>query len=243
MMKLMIVGRRRGGLTLAQVHRYMLEIHGAMVVRYIHERPDETPRRYVQDHVFDSSFRAAGSGAEPFTLARDFVTQVWFDNPAQAAASLQAPFYDEHLRPDEDRFVDQASVVRLAVAERELFARGAAGDGSKLFVFHRAAAGVSVDTLAAETQARWEALWADPAHGIARLVCNRVMVRPGTPPADLPGVDLVDEVWLKDEAATRALGERWLEGADAAALQPMLAPQSGFVMLARERVLFAGRAA
>jgi EthD domain len=242
MMKLMILGRRRGGMTLTQVHRYLLEVHGVMVVRYIHERPDETPRRYVQDHVFDSSFRPAGNDAAPFTMPRDFITHVWFDDPAQAAASLQASFYGEQLRPDEDRFVDQASVVRLTVAEHELFSGDISGDGSKLFVFHRTAAGVPVDALAAATQARWEPLFKDSAHGIARLVRNNVMVRPGTPPADLPGVDLVDEVWLKDAAAARALGARWQEGVDASALQSLLAPQSGFVMLAREHVLFAGRA-
>ena len=112
MLKRMIVGRGRGGMTVAQLHCYMTDVHGAQVVACIATDPDLMPQRYVQNHVFDSSFRVPGQtagAADPFTVSRDFVTQVWFDNPAQAAASLQAPFYKEVLQPDEDRFVDQRS--------------------------------------------------------------------------------------------------------------------------------------
>ena len=68
---------------------------------------------------------------------------------------------------------------------------------------------------------------------------NRVLHRPGAEPAT---VDVVDEVWLSSEAATRALATRWQDMADDTRLGPWVEPGSSFVLLARERVMFAGRA-
>ena len=237
MMKLMIFGRRRGGMTVAQLHRYMEAVHGAMVVRFIAEAPDETPRRYVQNHVFDATFRVPGATPDPFSVARDFVTQVWFDHPAQAAASLQAPLYREHLQPDEDRFVDQPSVARLAVAERMLFGGAAAGAKTKLFLLWQRAPGVPADTLAAATEAAWQPLLQQAAgHGLARLVRNTALARPG----ETPAADLADEAWLAGEDAARALAETWQALAEAPALRELQAPGSLVVLLAREKVMFAG---
>ena len=61
MVKMMIVGRRRGGMTVAQHHRYMKHEHGQSVVNFIAEKPEMAPRRYVQNHVFDGSFRVPGA--------------------------------------------------------------------------------------------------------------------------------------------------------------------------------------
>jgi hypothetical protein len=239
MMKLMIVGRRRGGMTVAQLHRYMLDVHGAMVVRAIGEHPHLTPQRYVQNHVFDGSTRVPGAltaAPDPFSASLDFVTQVWFNNPAQAKASVEAAFYKEHLQPDEDRFVDQPSVVKLPVVEQPVFGPRVARGRSKLFVFHQGAPGIAVDALAAQTAALWEPMLADAKLGIERLVRNRGLVRPGeTAPADL-----VDEVWLADDASSRILAQHWQALLDDQRLPALHAPGSGFVLLAHEHVLFAG---
>lgn len=238
MFKLMIVGRRRGGMTVAQLHRYMVEEHGAMVVGFIAQEPALTPKRYVQNHVFDSSFRAPGDTPDPFTVARDFVTQVWFDSPAQAQAGVHAPFYLEKLQPDEDRFVDQTSVVKLPVIEREVVGQRDASQagGFKLFVLHRCAPAVTPEGLMAATRALWEPLLADAALGIGRLVRNAVLQRPG----EVLGVDLVDEVWFADEAALRALATHWQDLTDGPSLAAVSAQHSAVLLLARERVLFAG---
>lgn len=238
MMKLMIVGRRRGGMTANQLHRYMTDVHGATVVRMIGEQPDLTPRRYVQNHVFDDTFRAGAGAADPFALGRDFVTQVWFDHPAQAKASLEAPFYVRDLKPDEDRFVDQASVVKLPVTEESLHGDVQAHGRSKLFVFHRSAQGVANDALAQATRAQWAALLAAPGHGVERVVRNKALSRPDAPAS----VDFADEAWLTSDAAAVALGEQWQALLDAPALTGMQEPRSAFMLLARERVLFAGAA-
>lgn len=240
MLKLMIVGRRRGGMTLRQCHSYMRDVHGAAVVRFIGGQPHLAPRRYIQNHVFDGCFRGPDGGADTFAAARDFVTQVWFDDPAQATAAMSAPFYRETLQPDEDRFVDQASVVKLPVAEREVLGRGGRDGASKVFVMLRAAPGVTLDDLAAASTPVWRRLLEEESLGIECVVRNQVLARPGVP---APSVDLVDEVWLSNDDAALGLGERWLALAADEPLAAMLAPGSVVVLTARQHVLFAGAAA
>lgn len=233
----MIVGRRRGGMTVAQLHRYMVEEHGASVLRFIASHPDETPRRYIQNHVFDASFRPPGATPDPFCGARDFVTQVWFDSPEQAHAAVHSQLYLDHLQPDEDRFVDQTSVTKLGVVERPLFVAREAAHGIKLFVFHRRAPGLTAADVDAALHALWQPLLAEAdTAGIGEVACNDVMGSPDGPPT----VDRVDEVWLQDEAAARRLAGQWQALVEGPVLAPLLVPRSGFVLLARERVMFAG---
>ena len=239
MIKLMIVGRRRGGMTVSQLHRYMTDVHGAMVVRFIGESPEECPKRYVQNHVFDSTTLSPDGSTDPFTSSRDFVTQVWFDSPMQAKAALDAPLYRHHLQPDEDNFVDQSSVVKLPVAEQKLFDSGSADARYKVFIFHRhATQGVAADA-ASETLAHWQTLLARDEHGIEQWVRNTVM----GPPNATPPINCVDEVWLKTEAAARALCVQWQVVAGTATPKPLAATTSSFTLLAYEHILFGGKPA
>ena len=240
MIKLIIIGRRRGGMTLRQCHSYMRDVHGAAVVRFIGQQPHLAPRRYIQNHVFDGCFRVPDGGNDNFAAGRDFVTQVWFDDPAQAAAAMSAPFYHETLQPDEDRFVDQTSVVKLPVAEREVLGNGGRDGASKVFVMLRAAPGVTPDDLDAASAPVWRRLLEEENLGIECIVRNRVLARPGAPEAT---VDLVDEVWLPDDDAARGLGERWLALAADQRLASLLVPGAIVVLMARQHVMFAGAAA
>jgi hypothetical protein len=244
-MKLMIIGRRRAGITLAEAHRYMLAVHGTAVVGMICEQPELAPRRYIQNHVFDGSYRLGVDRNDFFALNRDFVTQVWFDHPQQAAAAMQAPFYLSHLQPDEDRFVDQDSVIRLPVRELQvrspLGAEGTEGAGrrrstSKLFVFHRAGEGVSGEDLAAATTPLWDKALQDFGNAIDTVVRNIVLRRDGLPAA----ADVVDEVWLRDDQAARALGQYWIDQSDAATAPDALAAARSSILLTHQHVLFAG---
>jgi hypothetical protein len=150
---------------------------------------------------------------------------------------MQAPFYKEVLQPDEDRFVDQPSVVRLPVAPQVLLAPNAALGEYKLFVLYRCAPGVSVDALLDATLALWQPLLASADHGVDGVVRNRVQQRPGAEPTT---VDVVDEVWLSSEAAVRALATQCQAMADDARVAALLVPASSVLLLAHERVMFAG---
>lgn len=118
-LKLMIVGRRRPGTTLAEHRHHIRRVHGELVVQNIAADPANAPRRYVQNPVFDGTFRAVTAGAaDPFALNRDFVTQIWFPDLPSLGRARQSAFYLEKVKHDEDNFVDQASVVFMPVRER-----------------------------------------------------------------------------------------------------------------------------
>jgi hypothetical protein len=104
-------------------------------------------------------------------------------------------------------------------------------------VLYQAADGVSADGLVAATRSLWLALMADGTHGIESVLKNVVVKRPG--PALT--VDLVDEVWLKDDDTARALGAHLQHLTNGnAELASKLVPASTFVLLAHEHVMFAG---
>ncbi len=235
---MMIFGRRRGGMTQRELHAYMTDVHGAMVMRYIHSQPDMAPRRYEQNLVFDSACRVPGQGSDPFALNRDFVTQVGFDNPAQASASLNTPFYREQLQPDEDRFVDQASVVKIPVVEREWKPATASGKHSvKLFLLLKRAPSVTHAEFMTTSDAVMQSLCAGDALAASRWVRNEAMQRPGQ---EAP-VDVIHELWWASEAAARA-GAASLMAVAQTDLSASIEPGSNCLLLAHERVMFAGSA-
>ena len=89
MIKMMAAICRKPGMTHAEYLAYGQHVHGAIS----NENP-VTLRRYVQNHVFDAAF---GSSAEPVhaqTVARDSVTELWWDSPQDMAAN----FAHEHVR-------------------------------------------------------------------------------------------------------------------------------------------------
>ena len=234
----MIVGRRRGGMTARELHAYMTDVHGPMVVDYIERQPGAAPQCYVQNHVFDCAYRARAERHDPFALNRDFVTQVWFDNPARAEASLTTQFYLEKLRPDEARFVEQASVVQMPVLEHELLAAGSTAYSSKTFVFLKRAPSVPRDGFLAACQRVTQALRDGStvsASGIGRWLHNECVQRPGR---DAP-VDAIEEIWLASDAAARGLGAQLVTLFETE-MADLIEPGSTCLLLAHEHVLFAG---
>ena len=238
MIKLMIVGRRRPGTTLAQHRQHIRHVHGELVLRYIAASPELAPQRYVQNAVFDGCYSAGSLATEPLALQRDFVTQIWAQDMAAVGRSREQPFYLEHLRPDEPRFVDEATVAFMPVHEQLVRQSPDAAQASvKLFGLTRRPAGASGDATAA-WNAALAALAATPAgSGVARHVRNAVLAPPGqTPPADQ-----IDEFWLHHVAAAQALAAAW----QASVVQPLaatghIAADGAATWLAHEQVLHAG---
>ena len=243
--KLLIVGRRRAGQTLAEHHHHLLENHGKMVLKLIASNPEHAPRRYAQNRVLDGTWRnggpVGGSIGDPFALNRDFVTQVWFDNPVQAMDALSHPLYKTNLQPDEDRFVDQASVVKLAVRERLIGEprSASAGLGSvKLFAFFSKSATTTSADFNSAWQRRAEQLARSQASGrFHQYVQNQVVAKPG----ELPPVDGVDEFWVADAASATQLMQTVQSTLTAPLLADgLLAPGAEFFLVAQEFLLFAG---
>ncbi len=154
MIKMMAAICRRPGMTHAEYIAY---------VQYVHaEISNENPlalRAYVQNHVFDSAFGSAAEAAHTMTVARDSVTELYWDT----AGDLQATFSHEHVRtkvgPDGRNFSDTSVALSLVAAEVEQpVARPGGGSGAKVLHYLRAAAALALP----EFFARWEA-----AHGQA----------------------------------------------------------------------------
>lgn len=234
-LKLMIVGRRRPGTTLAEHRHHIRRVHGELVVQNIAADPANAPRRYVQNPVFDGTFRAATAGAaDPFALNRDFVTQVWFPDLPSLGRARQSAFYLEKVKHDEDNFVDQASVVFMPVRERVISgAAVAANQRVKLFGFLQRAPGAAPE----EFRRAWAAAPSALGAGALRQAQNDTLPTPMGPPP----VDGIDEFWFDDEAGARAFLARWQAWVADALVRPGLAPAGRhFALLAQEDVIHAG---
>ena len=235
-LKLNIIGRRRAGMTLAEHRHHIRQVHGELVLRYIRAEPENAPRRYVQNAVFDGQYRATAPGGDPFALNRDFVTQVWVTDMAALERSRKTEFYNLHLKDDEPRFVDQATVVFLPSREREVAVNGSMPVGAwKLFTLLQRAPGVEPGAFAsAWVQA------ANRSSAVAlRHVQNDVLGRPGSP---MPA-DAIDEFWFDNEPAARAQLAAWRAVLHEQLIQPGLAIDGSFVaLMAREDVVHAGAA-
>ncbi|HEU4460049.1 MAG TPA: EthD domain-containing protein [Methylibium sp.] len=238
-LKLLIVGRRKPGTTLAEHRHHIRRVHGELVLGYIAADAAHAPRRYVQNTVFDGQFRATAPGSDPLALNRDFVTQVWFPDFAALARSRETRYYLDKLKGDEDNFVDQASVVFLPSRERVLHARagGAPAGTVKLMGFLQRAGGVA--------EAAFERGWAEAVAKLPRAAVQRhVQNRVASPPAAAgkpPAVDGIDELWLEDEAAARALLGAWQAAVRESLVRPgLVAEGSPFALLMHEDVIHAG---
>lgn len=232
--KLNILGRRRPGTTLAEHRHHIRTVHGEAVLRFIEVAPDSAPRRYVQNAVFDGQFRNSSPGGDPFALNRDFVTQVWVDDFAMLEASRRHPFYLANLKDDEDRFVDQATVVFLPCHEREIATRGAIPAAAvKLFMLTQRAVGVDpVDYASA---------WRRAAQAAGTLPLRHVQNDVVLPKGAVPPADAIDEFWLPDEVTAYAFLKEWSAVLHKELIEPGLASAAGIVaLLAREDVIHSG---
>src|SRR5205814_6320892 len=101
MIKMMAAICRKPGMTHAEYLAYVQHVHGAIS----NEQP-LTLRRYVQNHVFDAAFGSGSEAVHAMTVARDSITELWWDSPKDMGEN----FAHEHVRtkvgPDAANFAD-----------------------------------------------------------------------------------------------------------------------------------------
>ena len=120
MIKMMAAVCRRPGMTHAEFLAYVQHVHGAI--------SNENPlslRRYVQNHVFDAAFGSAAEAAHAMPVARDSVTELWWDSPQdmgakvlhylQAAGGLALPTFFERWQQAHERALAASPVAAAAV--------------------------------------------------------------------------------------------------------------------------------
>ena len=114
MIKMMAAICRKPGMTHAEYVAYVQHVHGAIST----ENP-LTLRRYVQNHVFDAAFGSSAEAVHSMTVARDSVTELWWDS----AQDMGDNFAHEHVRtkvgPDAANFGDTSRTLSLVAVEAE----------------------------------------------------------------------------------------------------------------------------
>jgi uncharacterized protein (TIGR02118 family) len=130
-------------------------------------------------------------------LARDAISEMWFESVETMAATYGAPDYLERARPDEHRFADFGSALVYVCEEHELKRQADSGEPDKqwahlppvkLFIFYSASSASSAGVWqAARMHGEPEKVDAE----VARLIRGHVFSRRLTAPAaDLPAQGL-----------------------------------------------------
>jgi EthD domain-containing protein len=108
--KMMVTGRRRAGMTFAEMRRYMLNVHGPLVISDDYFRSTYIGR-YVQNHVIDAGY---GRHA-PF--ARDLVSELSILDPSRLPQMSAEPHLRGVVAPDEKNFAHPTDQFLMPVSE------------------------------------------------------------------------------------------------------------------------------
>ncbi|RQV69645.1 hypothetical protein DF024_01670 [Burkholderia cenocepacia] len=172
MIKMMAAICRRPGMTHAEYVAYIQHVHGAI--------SNENPvalRRYVQNHVFDAAFGSTSEPVHSMAVARDSVTELYWDNQEDMAATFAHQHVRTKVGPDAANFADASVSLSLVATEVEQpVAQPAQACGAKVLHYLRAVEGLALP----EFFRRWayaheHALGAEPivAATLRRCVHNR----------------------------------------------------------------------
>lgn len=114
MIKLVCFFRRRPGMEIAAFHEHWLQRHGPLIA--------DTPElarhlvRYEQNHRLASDYERDTPGAPGF----DGATVQWLESMKSFVAFVCDPRYRERIHPDEERFIDRASITLLFTEDDEV---------------------------------------------------------------------------------------------------------------------------
>lgn len=149
MIKMMAAICRKPGMTHAEYVAYIQHVHGSLS----NEEP-VTLRRYVQNHVFDAAFGSAAETTHMQTMARDSVTELWWDDADAMRATFAHPHVRTRVGPDGANFSDLPRALSVVTEEVEQpVPHPASTVGAKVLHFLRAATGLPL----AQFFERWQA--------------------------------------------------------------------------------------
>lgn len=104
LVKLVILLKRKPGMSLADFRNYWLEVHGPLVQKL------PGVRRYVQCHVQDYFYIIGESSF-------DGVEQIWFDDTQTIEKVLKSLEYKDKVLPDLENFVEPKYIFSLVTDE------------------------------------------------------------------------------------------------------------------------------
>lgn len=107
MVKVMLLLKRKPGLSREEFSRRYEEVHAPLVLSHL-----RTMKKYVRNYAIASP----GAGEPDF----DCITEVWFDNMKELKRVQD--FYQsdvgEVIRNDEERFIDRSKMLSFLVEEK-----------------------------------------------------------------------------------------------------------------------------
>ncbi|MFZ2986435.1 EthD domain-containing protein [Ideonella sp.] len=249
MIKMMAAVCRRPGMTHAEYVAYVQHVHAAI--------SNENPlslRRYVQNHVFDAAFGSAAESVHSMTVARDSVTELWWDNPQDMGAT----FSHEHVRtkvgPDGANFGDVSRTLSIVATEVEQpVACPGQAVGAKVMHYLRMAEGLTLPTFFERwARAHERALAASPVAAAAVRRCahsrqvpdfNTMLAYFGA--KDVAVYEGVASLWFDDTASVGAFRayERALLAINAEPGSAFYQPAQSFFVYATEVSIYERRTA
>ncbi|WP_405719744.1 EthD domain-containing protein [Streptomyces sp. NBC_01537] len=131
MLNLIAAIRRRPGMTHQAFLHYLQYVHGSLAAA----NPLQV-RRYVQNHVFDSSFGSEEDPAYLTDVGRDSVTELHFENMEALAATMADPYTREVIGPDGAHFNDMPSALALLARPTVLIPPPASENEGRVKVLH-----------------------------------------------------------------------------------------------------------
>ncbi|MCI3270711.1 EthD domain-containing protein [Streptomyces cylindrosporus] len=108
MLNLIAAIRRKPGMTHQAYLHYLQHVHGSLAAA----NPLRISR-YVQNHVFDSSFGTEEDPAYLTEFGRDSVTELHFEDMEALAVTMSDPYSREVIGPDGANFNDLPSALAL----------------------------------------------------------------------------------------------------------------------------------
>lgn len=118
MIKILCFLSRRPELSRDEFHAHWRDVHAPLFA--------DTPElrrhlvRYEQNHRLDDDYRRDRSRGESKDGGRDGVAVQWFESLEAFAAMQAEPAYQEIVAPDEDRFIDRASIRWIVAGEEDV---------------------------------------------------------------------------------------------------------------------------
>lgn len=100
MIKLIVLVKRKQGMSSEEFHRYWNETHGSVVLGVPEFK--RHLRRYVQSHTMEGANLDFPSGPSQF----DGAAELYFDDVESMNRAFNEPRYLEVVRPDEQKFLD-----------------------------------------------------------------------------------------------------------------------------------------
>jgi len=202
MLKLIIGGRRRAGMTHRDYLNYAQHVHGGTVAH----NPGFM-RSYIQNHVLDAVY---GSRGEGWTPGPDFdsLSEITFPDAAAFARSIANPYYRETIQPDEQNFVCHSAIILLATRVEEVTATTPGDAPIKVMRFLASNGAASAETFDAAWSQEMARIADHPTLGSLIRRMTRSISIAGEPDGKLPA-NFVANAPLSPYAGVESL---WFDG-------------------------------